>query len=90
MSERNRPLTALKNIGPVVARRLRGIGIADEVALRSVGPVAAYRRLKFRHPREITLVALYALYGALTDIHWNALPMEVAEALRRAAASRDV
>lgn len=86
MSARVRDLAGLKNLGPVSARRLAEIGIADEAALRQIGPVAAYRRLKFANPRGTTLVALYALYGALTDTHWAALPEEVKDRLRRAAA----
>lgn len=55
-----RSLLELKNIGPVVPRRLAELGIADEVALRRVGPVATYHRLKFADPKGTTLVALYA------------------------------
>lgn len=36
-------------------------------------------------PRETSLVGLYALYGALVDVHWNELPPEVKQALRREA-----
>lgn len=79
-------LAALRNLGPATARRLAELGIGDAAELRRVGPVAAYRRLKFAYPRETSLVALYALQGALTDTHWNALPDEVKRELRRAAA----
>ena len=88
MTATGRPLTDLKNIGPATARQLVALGIADEAALRRSGPVAAYRRLKFANPRGITLVALYALHGALTDTHWAALPTEVKDALRREADPR--
>ena len=79
-------LAALRNLGPTTARRLAELGIDDEAELRRIGPVAAYRRLKFAYPRETSLVALYALHGALTDTHWNALPDAVKRELRRAAA----
>lgn len=36
-------------------------------------------------PRETSLVGLYALYGVLVDVHWNELPPEVKQALRREA-----
>lgn len=36
-------------------------------------------------PRETSLVGLYALYGALVDVHWNELPPEVKQGLRREA-----
>ena len=58
---------------------------SDPTHLRRMGAAAAYRRLKHRYPRETTLVALYALHGALTGVHWQALPDAVKEALRRAA-----
>ena len=87
MSAQRHGLAALRNIGPATARQLVELGIADEAALRRFGPVAAYRRLKFANPRGITLVALYALHGALTDTHWAALPAEVKDALRREAES---
>ena len=88
MSATGRPLAELKNLGPATARQLEALGIADEAALRRTVPVAAYRRLKFANPRGITLVALYALHGALTDTHWAELPAEVKVALRREADSR--
>ena len=86
MSPNVRALPALRNLGPVTARRLAELGIADAAQLRRVGAVAAYRRLKFAYPRETTLVALYALHGALTGTAWTALPLEVKQRLRREAA----
>ena len=80
----SRALADLRNLGALTAARLADIGIADEAALRAIGPVAAYRRLKFAYPRETTLVALYALHGALVDISWMDLPQEVRRALRAA------
>jgi len=79
-------LLRLKNIGPASVRQLRDVGIADEAALRKLGALAAYRRLKHAFPREISLVMLYALEGALTGCHWNRLPTGVKEKLRAAAA----
>jgi DNA transformation protein len=79
----NRPLHRLLNLGPVTARRLREVGIADEAALRAMGAAAAYRRVKHAFPRETTMVLLYALHGALTDAHWNRLPADTKARLRR-------
>jgi len=79
----------MRNLGPVTARRLAELGIADEADLRRIGPVAAYRRLKFADPRGTTLVALYALHGALTDTPWTELSAEVTRELRRAATRPD-
>ena len=73
------------NLGPVSERQLREVGIATPAALRRVGALAAYRRLKHRFPREINLVCLYALEGALRDRHWNRLPADLKQWLEEAA-----
>jgi len=76
-------LESLKNIGPKTA-----IGIADAAALREIGPVEAWRRLKAAASHETPLVGLSALYGAFIDVHWNGLPAEVEAALRDKARAR--
>lgn len=80
-------LTTLKNLGPASARQLRDVDIPDAAALRKLGALAAYRRLKHAFPRQVTLVMLYALEGALRDCHWNRLPPGVKERLKKAAES---
>ena len=79
-------LLRLKNIGPATIRQLRDVGIEDEAALRQLGAPAAYHRLKHTFPREVSLVMLYALEGALRGCHWNRLPPAVKEELKAAAA----
>jgi DNA transformation protein len=81
-------LSRLKNIGPVTVRQLREVGIESEAALRRLGAFDAYRRLKHAFPREVSLVMLYALEGALRGCHWNRLPAGVKEKLRAAAGQR--
>ena len=81
-------LTRLKNIGPVSIRQLREIGIEDAATLRKLGALAAYRRLKHAFPRQVSLVMLYALEGALRDCHWNRLPSGVKEQLQAAAKAK--
>jgi DNA transformation protein len=78
-------LTSLKNIGPASASQLREVDIADAATLRKLGAVAAYRRLKHAFPREVSLLMLYALEGALRDCHWNSLPEGVKDRLKRSA-----
>ena len=80
-------LSRLKNIGPVTIRQLREVGIANVTALRKLGALAAYRRLKHAFPRQVSLVMLYALEGALRGCHWNQLPPGVKEKLVAAAAA---
>lgn len=78
-------LLRLKNIGPASVRQLRDVGIENEAALRQLGALAAYRRLKHAFPRDVSLVMLYALEGALAGCHWNHLPPGVKEKLKAAA-----
>ncbi len=80
-------LTTLQNIGPVSARQLRDVDIADAAALRALGALAAYRRLKHAFPRQVSLNMLYALEGALRGCPWNRLPPGVKEGLQAAARS---
>lgn len=86
MTEAGTALAGLRNLGPATVRRLVELGIADAATLRQVGAVAAYRRLQFAYPRETTLVALYAIHGALTETDWRALPAAVKQRLRHEAA----
>ncbi|HET6158438.1 MAG TPA: TfoX/Sxy family protein [Dongiaceae bacterium] len=77
-------LLRLKNIGPATIRQLRDVGIEDEATLRKLGALAAYQRLKHAFPREVSLLMLYALEGALLGCHWNHLPPGVKEELKAA------
>jgi DNA transformation protein len=81
-------LLRLKNIGPVSVRQLREVGIEDQAALRRLGALTVWRRLKHAFPREISLVMLYALEGALRGCHWNRLPPGVKEKLQAAARAK--
>jgi DNA transformation protein len=83
-----RALEDLRNLGPVTARRLAAVGIADEAALRGLGPVAAYARLRHAYPRETGLNALWAIAGALADLPWNRLPDDLKARLRAEVAGR--
>jgi DNA transformation protein len=75
----------LRNLGATSARWLAEVGIRTESELRTIGAFAAYRRVKHMRPREVTLVMLYALEGALRGVHWNKLPQDVKERLKREA-----
>ena len=79
------PVSTLPGLGPVTQERLVEAGIRTVGELRSIGPVEAYRRLKFMMPRQVSLNALYALEAALRGCHWLDLPQDVKTALRREA-----
>jgi len=71
------PVEHLRNLGPKSAHMLADVGIKTEADLRNVGVIDAYRRVKHAHPRRASLLMLYALQGALMDIHWNLVPDEI-------------
>jgi DNA transformation protein len=75
-------LGALKNIGPVSARRLAEVGIETEADLRALGAVAAYRRAKHAFPRHVSLNLLYALAATLAGIDWRDLSPDIKSQLK--------
>jgi hypothetical protein len=75
----SRSIEKLVNIGSKMAAYLAEIGITQEAELREIGVMAAYRQLKERNPRIMNRMALYALYGALTDQNCLYLPEESKE-----------
>jgi DNA transformation protein len=83
------PVSTLPGLGPVTQERLEAAGIRTIDELRAIGPVEAYRRLKFMMPRQVSLNALYALEAALRGCHWLDLPQDVKTALQREAKTID-
>ena len=81
-------LERMRNLGPVIADRLRAVAIETPEELRRLGAVEAYVRLKRSFPAVTTHSQLYALHGAVNDIRWSALPEEARAALRDAADRR--
>lgn len=73
-------LMDLKNIGSTSAHWLESVGIKDQKTLKEVGVIQAYLRI---HQRGIktSKVLLYALYGALHDLHWNEVPEDMKKEL---------
>ena len=65
-------LTDLKNIGNTSALWLNAIGITDFHQLQEIGAVEAYTRIQERGIK-VSKVLLYALEGALINVHWNDL-----------------
>ncbi|MEK7786738.1 MAG: TfoX/Sxy family protein [Chloroflexota bacterium] len=70
-------LTSLKNIGETSAGWLESVGIKTAEDLYELGVVEAYRRVKTAYPERVTLNMLYALQGALLDLHWKEVPPEM-------------
>ncbi|UVE17030.1 TfoX/Sxy family protein [Pseudomonas sp. LS44] len=69
----NDELQHLKNLGKTSAQWLHASGIHSATDLRRLGAVGAYRAVQARGFRA-SKVLLYAIEGALLDVHWNELP----------------
>jgi|SRR5690554_416314 len=76
MASSHSELLQLKNLGMATVNILHAVGINTYADLDQTGAVEAYRRIKARHI-NVSKVMLYALQGALMDIHWNDLPPEM-------------
>lgn len=86
MAKSARSISQMRNLGPYMERALAEIDIHDEVELRAIGAVEAFRRLKFVNAR-ISLNALYAMDAALSDIDWREIDSERKNALKRAVSA---
>ncbi len=65
-------LLELKNLGKTSVRWLHAVGIHTRDQLVTRGPVDVYQTVKARGFKA-NRVLLYALQGALMDVHWNDL-----------------
>lgn len=65
-------LQRLKNLGKTSAQWLHAVGIHTAADLRRHGAVGAYQAVRSRGFRA-SKVLLYAIEGALLDIHWGEL-----------------
>ncbi len=65
-------LLELKNLGKTSVRWLHAVGIHTRDQLVVRGPVDVYQTVKARGFKA-NRVLLYALQGALMDVHWNDL-----------------
>lgn len=72
-------------VGPVIEQRLIAVGIGDLAALRKLGAVKAYQRLKFRYGKAVTLDALYGLEAVLLGCHWRTITPARKDTLRKSA-----
>jgi hypothetical protein len=73
----NRKLEKLINIGPKVAAGLREIGVNDEAALKDMGYMEAFLRMRLISPHWNHKMLLYALYGAVNETNCMHLPDEI-------------
>ena len=78
----NDELQHLKNLGKTSAQWLHAVGIHSASDLRRLGAVDAYRAVKARGFRA-SKVLLYAIEGALLDVHCNDIPAQRKEELNQ-------
>lgn len=78
-------LSKAKNIGKTIEKRLNEIGVFSLADLAETTSVEAFRKIKENHKEKTIPVCyyLYSLEGALLDLHWNDLPLELKEELKR-------
>lgn len=60
----------MKGLGSVSEAWLNEIGIYTHADLESVGPVQAFIRLTNTRDIPVSLNLLYAMVGALENVHW--------------------
>lgn len=75
-------LTALPNIGPVLADNLARIGVETPELLRAMGAREAFLRIRANLDPGACLHQLQALEGAVQGVKKSALPQQTKEALR--------
>ena len=77
-------IAALMNLGPKSAELLRELGIVRRQQIEELGAVVVFQMLRQAGHRP-SLNMLYALEGALTEVHWNQISPQRKRALRNEA-----
>ena len=77
----NQEIQSLKNLGPSSAAMLNAAGIYTKAELSKLGPVKAYLAIKQAGGKP-TLNLLWAIAGALSDVHWTKVTPEEKSKLR--------
>lgn len=78
-------LRGAKNIGATIEKRLNEIGIFTLADLAETTPAEAYKKICRNCPGKTFPVCyyLYSLEGALLNTHWDDIPPERKEELRK-------
>jgi DNA transformation protein and related proteins len=75
-------LESLANLGPASAKMLRDAGIECVEMIRELGALETFLRVKQVAP-NVSLNLLWALVGALEDVHWTKIDADTRSALLR-------
>jgi DNA transformation protein len=62
----------MPNIGKVLARRLKQVGIATDTELMRLGDAAAFKRIRADLPDDACTHTRLALAGAVRGVRWHA------------------
>ena len=81
MKNRISRLSRLKNIGKVSEQWLNSIDIYTKEDIEEFGPIVIYNLLK-ANGYNVSLVMVYALQGAIMDLHWKDIPKDLKEELK--------
>ena len=78
-------LKQYKNIGATIEKRLNEIGVNTIDDLAKVGAANAYIKIKEKYPDKTLSVCyyLYSFQGALMDMHWDDIPQNIKDDLRK-------
>jgi len=71
-----RPIAALRNLGPKSALMLAEAGIRTIEELKLLGAARAYVRVKALRPKSASLNLLWAMAAGLEDRDWRTLAPE--------------
>ena len=74
-------LTKLPNIGPVLAEKLKAVGVTTYEDLARIGSVETILKIREDDPGACYNM-LYALEGAIQKVRWHALPKEERQLLK--------
>ncbi len=74
-------LSELKNIGKSSAKMLNEIGVFTRNDISRYGPVKIFHILKI-NGYPVSMLMVYALQGAIMNLHWNSLPEKLKKELR--------
>jgi len=75
-SARPRTLRGMRGLGPKSVEWLAEVGIETPAQLEKLGSVGAFLRVRKQQPK-VSSNLLYALEGALLDVHWAKLPADL-------------
>jgi hypothetical protein len=83
------PVEDLLNLGPKCSEWLHSLGIYTLRDLKAIPLEELYEKVKRCVP-HCNGVFLYAVFGAITDTHWNAIPRDIQAQLLQMARKIDV